>query len=118
FGRNTDAFGFIENIRQNAPAFDFSEKAAFVIGAGGAARAVIYGLLQAGVPEIHIANRSKDRALELQKMAPERIRVIDWEERDNFPLGYGLFVNTTSLGMKGQPPLEFSLAGHSDKALV
>src|SRR5690606_21997509 len=93
FGRIAGVIGFIENIRQSAPAYDFSKAPAYVIGAGGAARAVMYGLLQAGVPEIHLTNRSKDKALELQKMAPDQIRVIDWEQRNMIDASYGIVVN-------------------------
>lgn len=107
YGRNTDAFGFIENLKVMQPDYTF-ERPAMMLGAGGAARAVIYGLLQQGVPHIAICNRSKDKAALLRDMDTQRISVVDWDARDQLA-GYGLLVNTTSLGMTGQPPLDVQI---------
>lgn len=116
-GRNTDAFGFIENIRQEAPGFDFGKGPALVIGAGGAARAIVYGLLQQGVPEILITNRTKENAEILANDFP-RLKVVDWEKRSEACDGAALLVNTSVLGMRGQPPLEMDLSALSVHAHV
>ena len=116
YGYNTDAFGFIENVRQCAPGFDFGIGAALVLGAGGAARAVAYGLQQAGTPDIRIANRTRERTEELAR--DFGAHVIDWAKREDAAKDATLLVNTTSLGMKGQPPLEFNVAVLPERTLV
>lgn len=115
-GRNTDAFGFIENMKAALPDFSCTQPVT-VLGAGGAARAVIHALLHDGAPRIAVCNRSLEKAEVLQTMAPDRITVRNWEDRAALS-GCGLLINTTSLGMKGQPPLEIDLAELSDQAVV
>lgn len=119
-GRNTDAFGFLENIRAAVPGFDFSAGPAVVLGAGGAARAVVDALVQAGAKKIVLANRTRDTAQELaQRCAcPCDIVVADWEYRHDVLEGAALLVNTTSLGMKGQPPLTIDLGRLPPGAVV
>lgn len=107
YGRNTDAFGFIANLKAALPDYAF-DRPAMVLGAGGAARAVVYGLLQQGVPSVAVCNRSKDKAEVLRDLDDARVSVVDWDDRDQLA-AYGLLVNTTSLGMKGQPPLDIRL---------
>lgn len=116
-GRNTDAFGFIENLKEGAPDYDFTKAPAIVLGAGGAARAVVYALGKAGVPEIRILNRTLARAVELAKQFPACI-AMDWEMLPEAMVRTELLVNTTSLGMKGQPPLEIDLTRLPKTALV
>ena len=70
-GANTDVFGFIQNIRENAAGFDFNADPAVVLGAGGAARAVVYALLQEGAPEIHLLNRTLEKAESLAAGNPK-----------------------------------------------
>ena len=107
-GSNTDAFGFIESIRQAAPDFDFTRGAALVIGAGGAARAVVYGLQQAGVKKIRIANRTHEHA---EKLARDfGIEVAACGTGAEGLKDVALLVNATPLGMKGQPPLGFDVS--------
>ncbi|MBO6518810.1 MAG: shikimate dehydrogenase [Rhodospirillales bacterium] len=118
YGDNTDAFGFIENIRAGAPGWRPSDAAAVVLGAGGAARAVIAALLDAGVPEIRLANRTKARADELLAHFGHGLTVADWDERNAAMNGAGLLVNTTTLGMTGKPPLDVDLSGLSVAAVV
>jgi shikimate dehydrogenase len=91
-----------------------------VLGAGGAARAVIHALLEAGVPTIRLANRSRDKAQALAAHFGSRVRVepIDWPARDAATGGAATIVNTTSLGMTGNPPLELSLDDAPAPALV
>jgi len=115
---NTDAYGFIENLRSGAPDWNPAAATALVLGAGGAARAILHVLLQAGVPLIRLANRSRDKAEGLAARFGTRIEVLDWSARDGAVEGAGLIVNTTSLGMTGKPPLEISLASAPRTAVV
>ena len=108
---NTDGVGFIENLRQNAPEWRPRGGPAAVYGAGGAARAVIVALLDAGVPEIRIANRSRGRAESLRQEFGSRINVIDWNQAGNILDDAETVVNTTSLGMEGKPPFRVPLDG-------
>ena len=108
-GRNTDAFGFLENIRHAVPGFKAENGPAVVIGAGGAARAVVAALLDDGVPLVRLINRTRGRAAEVARALGGSIEVVAWEERSNALAGAALLVNTTSLGMSGQPPLDLAL---------
>ena len=118
-GDNTDGFGFIENLRQNAPEIDFTCGPAVILGAGGACRAIIVSLLEENCPEIRLLNRTKARATALAgEINDPRIRVIDWEQANHCLDDAALLVNTTSLGMVGQPPLEIDLAGLAAQAIV
>lgn len=108
-GRNTDAFGFIENLRHNAPAWDAQAGPAVVLGAGGAARAVCAALVDAGVPEIRLVNRSVERAEQVAADIGGMIKVMSWTEVPQALADAGLLVNTTTLGMTGQPKLEIDL---------
>lgn len=108
---NTDGVGFIQNIRQNAPQWDPSAGPAAIFGAGGAARAVVAALLEAGVPEVMISNRTRVRADSLRDDFGKRVTVIDWVKAGNMLDDANLVVNTTSLGMIGQPPLRVPLDG-------
>lgn len=115
-GYNTDAYGFIENIRQSAPGFDFSRGAALVIGAGGAARAVVYGLRQAGAETVRIANRTHEHA---EKIAHDfGVDVAECGTGAEGLKDVVLLVNTTPLGMKGQPELGFDVSLLPPEALV
>lgn len=104
---NTDGFGFIENIKAGAPGWDRTAPV-LVLGAGGAARAVLDALLAEGVPEIRLANRSVERAEGLAAAFGSRVVVVRWAEAEAAAAGAGLIVNSTSLGMVGQPPLDFA----------
>ena len=117
-GRNTDAFGFLENLRRGAPGWQPAAGPAVVIGAGGAARAVVAALVEAGVPELRLINRNTVRAEQLATALGGPIRIGDWEHRAAALEGAALLVNTTSLGMKGQPPLELDLAALPVQAVV
>lgn len=115
-GANTDHFGFIENIRNAKPDFDFSAGPAVVLGAGGASRAVLYGLKQAGVPKVTIVNRTASKA---QALAHEfGCDSADWEYLPDILNSCHLLVNTTSLGMVGHDPLEINLSFLPDNCLV
>ncbi len=102
---NTDAYGFMQNLRDGTPGWRPETSPALVLGAGGAARAVLVALTQAGVPEILLTNRTRSRADELARALGDPIRVLDWESYAQALPQAGLVINTTSLGMDGQPPL-------------
>jgi shikimate dehydrogenase len=113
-GSNTDAFGFIENLTWRHPAWAAAGGPAVVIGAGGAARAVVVALQDAGVPSVRLVNRTRARAEALAAalegvIEGRAIEVRDWETRSLALEGAALLVNTTSLGMTGQPPLDLDL---------
>lgn len=108
---NTDGYGFIENIRQTIPDWQPSEGPAVVLGAGGASRAVIVSLIDAGVPQILISNRTKLRAERLREEFGGRIHVVDWVQIGNYLEDATTVVNTTSLGMVGKPELRVPLDG-------
>lgn len=107
--RNYDVFGYFASIGEQAPLWRGDFGPALVLGAGGAARAIVVGLLDRGAPEIRLTNRSGERAEALRDEFGSRISLIPWEERNNAMSGAALLVNTTSLGMTGQPPLELRL---------
>jgi shikimate dehydrogenase len=121
-GSNTDSFGFLANITQSEPNFEFDLGPAVVLGAGGAARAVISGLIGMRAPQIILINRTKEKAEALaQDMGfgtDDMIRVVDWEGRAEALDHANLLVNTTSLGMEGQPPLGIDLSQLPSFALV
>lgn len=108
-GNNTDAFGFLASVRAGAPGWDPAAAPAVVIGAGGAARAVVWALRDAGVTEIRVTNRTRARAEALAAAFGPSVAVIDWADRAEALAGAGLLVNTTSLGMAGAPPLDLEL---------
>lgn len=108
-GTNTDAFGYIENLKSHKIALD-KTKPAIVLGAGGAARAIVYGLLQDGFESILITNRTYEKAQELVAMNPKKIKALSWDAREDALAGAGLLVNTTALGMTGKDPLLLNLS--------
>jgi shikimate dehydrogenase len=109
-GSNSNAFGFMENLRQGLPGWAPAAAPAVVLGAGGAARAVAAALLDAGVPEVRLANRTAVRAEALAEALGGPVAVVDWEHRAAALEGAGLLVNTTTLGMHGQAMLDIDLA--------
>ncbi|MFM2388750.1 MAG: hypothetical protein RLZZ437_305 [Pseudomonadota bacterium] len=115
---NTDGAGFIANLRQNAPEWDARRAPAAVLGAGGAARAVIAALIEVGVPEIRLANRSRARAETLRSDFGAKIIVHDWTQAAAMLEGAGTVVNTTSLGMVGKPEFRIPLDALDPTALV
>lgn len=115
---NTDGYGFIQNLRQKAPDWNPKAGPAAVLGAGGAARAVIAALLDAGVPEILLSNRTKPRAEQLRADFGQRLTVVDWVQAGNMLEEATTVVNTTSLGMVGKPALRVPLDGLQKGALV
>ena len=115
---NTDGYGFLSSLRQGAPGWQAADGPAAVLGAGGAARAVISALLDAGVPEIALANRTRTKAEALRSEFGRRVRVVDWVQAGNMLEDVALMVNTTSLGMEGQPELRVPLDGLRSGTIV
>ncbi|APG48784.1 shikimate dehydrogenase [Phaeobacter porticola] len=115
---NTDGYGFITNLHQSAPDWDPATGPAVVFGAGGASRAVIASLLEAGVPEIFLSNRTRERADQFRSEFGSRIQVVDWVQVGNFIEQAALLINTTSLGMVGKPRLRVPLDGLRSDTVV
>jgi len=115
---NTDGFGFVENLRQGAPNWDPKASPAVVLGAGGAARAVVAALADGGVSEILVTNRTRVRADRLREDFGHRIKVVDWVQAGNIIEDARLLVNTTSLGMIGKPELRIPLDGLNPETIV
>lgn len=115
---NTDGHGFIANLRQNAPGWRADAGPAAVIGAGGAARAVVASLLESGVPELRIANRTRIRSEQIKAEFGARLTVYDWAQAGTMLDGAATVVNATSLGMEGKQPLRVPLDALSPGALV
>lgn len=115
---NTDGAGFIANLRQNAPAWVPAAGPAVVFGAGGAARAVIAALIEVGVPEIRLTNRTRPRADALRQDFGAKVVVHDWVQAGNLLEDAATVVNTTSLGMVGKPEFRVPLDALSPRALV
>ena len=110
-GANTDAQGFLASLRESLPVNQLANRPAIVLGAGGAARAIMLALQRAGFGEIRIVNRTRNRAEEIVAALALKAscRVLDWGDWSTAFKGAGLLVNTTSLGMKGKAPLELQL---------
>jgi shikimate dehydrogenase len=106
---NTDVEGFLANLDAATPGWDRGLSTAVVLGAGGGSRAVVFALLAREVGRVYVINRTEARAKALQKKFGARVQVAGWEETTGLLGGAGLLVNTTTLGMVGQPPLEFNL---------
>ncbi|CUH45240.1 shikimate dehydrogenase [Ruegeria atlantica] len=115
---NTDGYGFMENLLAGAPDWNPQDGPAVVFGAGGAARAVLQALVEAGVPEIMLTNRTRARADQLREEFGPRITVVDWVKAGNVIENAELVVNTTSLGMQGQPELRVPLDGLQPGSVV
>jgi shikimate dehydrogenase len=114
---NTDVEGFINNLDANAPGWDAAADAV-VLGAGGAARAVVFGLIERGIKRVHLVNRTVDRARTLADQFGEAVQPATWDLVDALLPRAGLLVNTTSLGMHGQPPLELDIGLLPSSAVV
>ncbi|MDP6952336.1 MAG: shikimate dehydrogenase, partial [Alphaproteobacteria bacterium] len=107
-GSNTDAYGFMANLRAGAGDWRH-DRPVLVLGAGGAARAIVVGLLESGVPEVRLCNRTQSRAEDLGAELGPGIDVVAWARRSEAGAGCGLVVNTTTLGMAGKAALDIAL---------
>lgn len=107
---NTDGIGFTANIRQSVPDWDPKDGAAMVLGAGGAARAVLSALIQEGTPRVILANRTRARAETLRDQLGARVELLPWERIEDALGEVSTIINTTSLGMVGVAPLQMNFA--------
>ena len=117
-GDNTDGYGFMANLYAGAPNWRADTGPAAVLGAGGAARGVVAALLDANAPQIILSNRTAERATALQSEFGTRVVVSAWDDVGDAIKGANLLVNTTSLGMDGQPALPVSLDHLGSETLV
>jgi shikimate dehydrogenase len=115
---NTDGYGFLENLRQGSPGWQADAGPCVVLGAGGAARAVVASLIEAGAEEIRLTNRTRNRAEALRAEFGTKVTVVDWVQAGNAIEGAATVVNTTSLGMVGKSEFRVPLDGLSPDAVV
>ena len=106
---NTDSYGFMASLAQQAPDWNRDRRQVVVLGAGGAARAIVYGLIAGGAGKILLANRTRERAEALARNFGPAVEALDWDDRHKALAACGLLVNATSLGLKGKPPLDLDL---------
>lgn len=117
-GSSTDGFGFLENLKESAPGWSAATGPAVVLGAGGASRAVTAALLDAGAPGVKLVNRTLSRAEQLARDIGGRITVVPWEDRVAALGDAAILVNTTTLGMEGEEPLDLDLGPLPTQAVV
>ena len=117
-GFNNDGNGFILSLREADPSWRPDSGPILVLGAGGAARAVVASLAAQGANEIRVANRTRGKAQEIADVVGPAVKVVAWEERNEAMDGVALLANSTSLGMDGKPPLEVALDRLPQRALV
>ena len=117
-GMNNDGAGYIQSLRDADPTWRGNAGPALVLGAGGAARAIVVALLDEGVPELRITNRTLERAQALAEALGERVKVVPWAERNEAMAGVSLLVNTTTQGMHGQSTLDVVLDALPRAAMV
>ena len=115
---NTDVEGFLSNLDACAPGWDRDLQAVAVLGAGGSARAVIFGLLERGARDVFVFNRTLAKAEALRERFGDRVRPLPWTDIPAHLAEMNALVNTTSLGMTGQPPLEINLGPLHKSAVV
>ncbi|MDA7826764.1 shikimate dehydrogenase [Rhodobacteraceae bacterium] len=118
YADNTDGHGFITNIKSKYPDWSASTGPSLVLGAGGAARAVLSALLDDGAPQILIANRTRENADRLAHEFGESVTVIEWSDVPTQIANVATLVNTTSLGMVGKPPMTLDLSQLKPETLV
>ncbi len=118
FADNTDGYGFITNIKTVCRDWAASDGPSLVLGAGGAARAVLSALLDDGAPQILISNRTRSKADSLKRDFGDRISVIDWADISKNLYALNTLINTTSLGMVGKDKMDLDLTNLSSQTLV
>ena len=114
---NTDIEGFVDNLDTSAKGWDATGDA-LVLGAGGSSRAVVFGLIERGIKRVHLANRTMERARAVADQFGNSVQAIAWDAINEVLPRAGLLVNTTSLGMHGQPPLELDVGLLPSSAIV
>ena len=117
-GMNNDGYGYIQSLRDAQPDWRGDAGPALVMGAGGAARAIVVALLDEGVPEVRLCNRTQEKAQALKDAFGDRVTVVPWADRNSAMAGGRLLVNTTTQGMHGQPALDVALDDLPAEALV
>ena len=117
-GFNNDGYGYLQSLKDAKPDWRADAGPALVLGAGGAARAVVLSLLDAGAPEVRLVNRTRDKAQALADLFGDKVKVLDWHERNAAMAGVALLVNTTNQGMHGEPDLDVVLDDLPVTALV
>jgi len=115
---NTDTYGYMTNLSQQAPGWDRRDAPVSILGAGGAARAIVFGFLDAGVSEIRVFNRTRARAETLAQQFGSCVKVFDWSEREAGSRDSAVLVNTTTIGMNGAGTLDLDLAGFDPECVV
>lgn len=115
---NTDTYGYMTNLSQQAPGWDRRDAPVSILGAGGAARAIVFGFLDAGVSEIRVFNRTRARAETVAQQFGSCVKVFDWSEREAGSRDSAVLVNTTTIGMNGVGTLDFDLAGFDPECVV
>ncbi|MGI9408081.1 MAG: shikimate dehydrogenase [Hyphomicrobiaceae bacterium] len=115
---NTDMSGFMTHLKASAPGWSADAGPAVIVGAGGAARAIVYGLREAGVPEIRVVNRTMARAEQLAVDFGPTVRPCPMDQVTRTLADASVLVNTSSLGMTGNPPLDLDLGSLPDSAVV
>jgi shikimate dehydrogenase len=118
FGTNTDGEGFINSLHSGVPELNLKNTRAVVLGAGGASLAVVNAILEQGVSEVAVLNRTREKTEQLRARFGSRVRPVDWDARADQISECSLLVNTTSLGMKGQPSLHIDLTRLDPHAVV
>ena len=109
-GDNSDSAGFMDNLRTSVPRLGLEGSTVSVLGAGGAARGIVFALLEAGAGEVRLFNRTRPRADVVAAYFGPKVKAFDWHERAERSRGVALLVNTTSLGMKGGEPLDMDVS--------
>ncbi len=115
---NTDTYGFMTNLDHTVPDWKAHDGPACVLGAGGAARAIVHGLLEAGVDEVRVFNRTRQRAEVLAETFGPRVKVFDWDARSEGSREACVLVNTTAAGLKGAGTLGMDFAGFNPDCVV
>ena len=115
---NTDGYGFMKNLEEQAPVWDPKEAKVLVLGAGGACRAVIGALLESGVEKLHVTNRTQKRAKDLQVFFNSQIELIEWSEKEELLKSVNTVINATTLGMVGSDELQFSLSTANENTTI
>ena len=117
-GANTDPVGFLANLDEETPGWDATPGPAVVLGAGGAARAIVWALIARGFAPVHVVNRDPARPKALARLFGDKVKPARWADVPSLLQGARVLVNTTTLGMDGQPPLKIDLAPLPADAVV
>ncbi|MBN8910746.1 MAG: shikimate dehydrogenase [Rhizobiales bacterium] len=118
YAANTDTYGYMTYLTLKAEDWSYRDAPVSILGAGGAARAIVYGFLEAGVPEIRVFNRSASRAEALAKDFGPRVKFLPWEQRSRASTEAAVLVNTTSVGLKGDGALGIDFADFHPDCIV